>query len=176
LLPETPIRKNEDENIAEIKLLLLQIAKDFEVKLKYDATKQEQIDKLYKENREFKEGILEKFQRSLILAVIEKIDEAEKQIAFFDGKEFTEENYRKLLSFYQDTAADFQDVLLQKIDVSVVRSEPNSPFDAKRQRSIRTVATDVPELHKTIKQSLRPGYEIDGQVLRAEMVEVYVKQ
>ncbi|MDR1383486.1 MAG: hypothetical protein LBJ67_06540 [Planctomycetaceae bacterium] len=51
--------------------LLRQLANDFENKLKYDASKQEQIDKLYNENQKYKEGILEKFRKQLILAVIE---------------------------------------------------------------------------------------------------------
>jgi molecular chaperone GrpE len=160
----------------DILSLLRQLAKDFEVKLKYDATKQEQVDKLYKENMDYKSGILEKFKRSLVLAVIEQIDAAEKQIAFFGGAEFSEENYLKLLSFYRETASDFQDVLLQQFDVAAFRSEPNFPFDAKRQKSLKTVPTDDPAKNKFVSKSLRPGYEIDGFLLRPEMVEVYVYQ
>jgi molecular chaperone GrpE (heat shock protein) len=156
--------------------LLQQLAKDFETKFKYDASKQEQIDKLYKENMDYKQNILKKYQQSLILAVIEKIDDAEKSIAFFADKEFSEENYRKLLAFYRDTTGDFQNALQERFDVSVFRCEPDTPFDVKRQKILKTVPTDNPTKHKTIKQTLRPGYEIDGQVLRTEMVEVYVKQ
>ncbi|MDR3232260.1 MAG: nucleotide exchange factor GrpE [Planctomycetaceae bacterium] len=156
--------------------LLQHLAKEFEVKLKYDAAKQEQIDKLYKENMDYKTGILKKFQQSLILAVIEKIDETDKSVSSFDGKEFSEENYRKLLSFFGEITGDLQDMLLQRFDVENYRSEPNTPFDAKRQKTMKTVPTDEPDKHKLIKQSLRPGYTMDGQILRAEFVEVYVKQ
>jgi molecular chaperone GrpE (heat shock protein) len=77
---------------------------------------------------------------------------------------------------YRDTTTEFQEVFLQKFDVAVFQSAPNSPVDAKRQRALRTVLTDNETLHRHIKQSLRPGYEIDGHVLRSEMVEAYVKQ
>jgi molecular chaperone GrpE (heat shock protein) len=166
---------------SEILILLRQLAKDFEVKLKYDTSKQEQVDKLYKENMDYKAGILEKFKRSLILAVIEPIDAAEKQITFFSNTEFSKENYDKLLTNYSETAVDFQNMLLQQFDVAVFRSEPDTPFDAKRQRSLKTISTVNPAKHKLVSKSLRPGYEIDSGngdvvVLRPEMVEVYVCQ
>ncbi|GHT20698.1 nucleotide exchange factor GrpE [Planctomycetales bacterium] len=167
---------SDSKSSEEIVILLRQLAQDFEVKLKYDATKQEQVDKLYNENQQYKEGSLEKFRKSLILAVIEKIDETEKMIAFFDGKEFSEENYRKLFSSYKSVAEEFSDVLLERFDVAKYTCEPETPFDPRRQRSLKMVPTDDPAKHKFVKQTLRPGYETDGIVLRPEMVEVYVKQ
>ena len=158
--------------------LLQQLVKDFDVKFKYDAAKQEQIDKLYKENTEFKEGILDKFKRSLILAVIEQIDSAEKSIAFFGNKdkECSEENYRKLLSNFRDIVREWQDMLLQQFDVSSYRCEPNSPIDIRRQRILKQIPTGDTGLYKHVHRTLRPGYELDGQVLRPELVEVFVKQ
>ena len=158
----------------EILSLLQQIVQDFETKFKYDATKQEQIDKLHKENMEYRSGILEQLKRSLILAVIAQIDAAEKQIAFFGTQEFSEENYRKLLGFYQDTTDDFQNTLRQQFDTTVFRCEPDTPFDPVRQRALKTISAEEPEKHKLVKRSLRPGYELDGSILRPEMVEVYV--
>jgi hypothetical protein len=159
----------------DILLLMKQLAKDFEVKLKYDASKQQLIDKLYTENQNFKEGIVKKFRHTMILAVIEQIDDAAKQTTFFTNAEFTEDNYRKLLANYCDIAEGFQNMLLEKFDVNAYRCETETPFDAKRQRSLKTTPTDDQTKHKLIKQSLRPGYETDdGFVLRPELVEVYV--
>jgi molecular chaperone GrpE (heat shock protein) len=161
--------------VSETYTLLLQLAKDFETKLKYDTTKQAQIDKLYNENQSFKEGLLKKFQRSLILAVIEQIDDATKQISYFGNTVFSEENYSKLLHSYQEVATGFQNVLLEKFDVINYRCEPDTPFNPKRQRSLKTCPVSDQSKHKLVKQSLRSGYETDdGFVLRPEMVEVYV--
>ena len=161
--------------------LLQQLVKDFDAKLKYDATKQEQIDKLYNANQEYQQGILDKFKKSLVLAVIGQIDAAQKAISHFGNQEFSEGNYRKLLGNYVEIATDFQDSLAQSFDVTAFGCEENTPFDAKRQKALKTIATEDESKHKTISKSLRQGYEManaDGTttLLRLEMVEVYVHQ
>ena len=172
VLPVTPVNSALNDEIVG---LLKQLAKDFEIKLKYDASKQHLIDKLYAENQQFKEGIVKKFRHMMILAVIEQIDDATKQTAFFANAEFTEDNYRKLLDNYCDVAEGFQNMLLEKFDVSVYRCEAGAQFDPKRQRSLKPIPTDEQAKHKLVKSSLRPGYETDdGFVLRPELVEVYV--
>ena len=165
-LPSTP---------NDIPVILRQLAKDFATKLKYDASKQELIDKLYKENMEFKEGIVKKFQDAMVLAVIEKIDEASKEIAVFEKRQFTEENYRKLLDSYNDITAGFQNLLSARFDVECYSSKPLTGFDPKTQRSLKTSPTDEADKNKLVKQTLRPGYKtVDGFILRPELVEVYV--
>lgn len=159
----------------EILPLLRQLVKDFETKLKYDASKQELIDKLYKENMEFKEGVIKKFQQAMITAVIERIDDAAKDIAIFENREFSEENYRKLLASYRDITAVFQDMLSVRFDVECYSGEPLMRFDPKTQRSLKTCPTTDADRNKLVKQTLRPGYRTaDGFVLRPELVEVYV--
>ena len=161
--------------LSEVSVALRQLAKDFETKLKYDASKQELIDKLYKENLGFKEGIVKKFQHTMILAVVEKIDEAEKDIAVFENREFSEENYRKLLASYRDITANFQDLLSTRFDVECYDSEPLTDFDPKTQRSLKTCLTAEDDKHKRVRQTLRPGYKTeDGFILRPELVEVYI--
>ena len=169
----------EDVSVApvpnELFVAIQQLARNFETKLKYDASKKELIDKLYKENQELKDGIVKKFQHAMILAVIEKIDEAEKDIALFANREFSEENYRKLLDSYVDVAANFQDMLSIRFDVESYRCEPLTVFEPKIQRSLRTCPTAEEDKNKLVKQTLRPGYKTaDGFVLRPELVEVYV--
>jgi len=178
-LQSAAIEKNTPDE--ELLPLLQQLAKDFEVKLKYDASKQQLIDKLYADNQQFKEGIVKKFRDTMIRAVIEQIDDAAKQTAHFDNVEFTEENYRKLLGNYREIAEGFQNMLLEKFDVQVYHCEADTPFDPKRQRSLKTTPTEEQTKNKLVKRSLRPGYEIEDDtgnnfVLRPELVEVYVFQ
>jgi molecular chaperone GrpE (heat shock protein) len=156
--------------------LLQQLVKDFTTKLKYDATKQEQIDKLYKENVDFNGVILDEFKRLVILAVIGQIDDAEKSIKSFGDKECSEDNYQKLLNTFRSIVSEWQEMLLQQFDVSSYQCEPNSPVDVKRQRILKQIPTDDATLYKHVQQTLRPGYELDGQVLRPELVEVFVKR
>ncbi|MGL6225187.1 MAG: nucleotide exchange factor GrpE [Thermoguttaceae bacterium] len=161
--------------LLELKQLMLQMTKDFESKLKYDATKQGQIDKLYNETQEYKQGIIRKFQQSLVLAVIEQIDDASKQIAFFEKVEFSATNFTKLLRSYRDITNSLQDMLTEKFNVEHYHSEPLTKFDPKRQRSLKTVPTPDPNLNKLVTSSLRPGYVLEeGLIVRPELVEVYL--
>ena len=167
----------QDLQFADLLKLQQQLVNDFEIKLKYDAAKQEQIDKLYSENQEYKEGILEKFRRQFILAVIEQVDESDKSIRFFDEQEYSEDNYRKLLVIFGEIADDFRNMLFERFGIVSYRCEPLSSFDVNRQRPLRTTPTDDESLHRQVKQSLKPGYEQveGGVILRHEMVDVYTK-
>lgn len=184
VLPETP----DTDFLSELKPLITEIREKLDsltssvdFGTKFAEKKQEQIDKLYDENQKYKQGIFDKFKKSLILAVIEQIDAANKTIFHFGNQEFSEENYSKLLKNYNEIASDFQDSLVQSFDIVAFSSNENTPFDAKRQRALKTVATEDETKHKTISKSIRPGYEIVNAdetitLLRLEMVEVYVHQ
>ena len=162
------------ESLEQVKNAQIALTKDFAAKLKYDATKQGQIDKLYRENQAYRDDVIEKFKLQLILAVIEQIDDAEKQISHFARQEETEKNYAKLLGCFSDVTVSFQDMLLERFDVSSWQCEPGTPFDPKRQRALKTSDTSDASLNKTVAATLRPGYEKhDGTVVRPEMVEVY---
>jgi hypothetical protein len=169
LLQEQFTTLNEIKSIAE------QLAKDFTLKLKYDSTKQAQIDKLYDENVKYKNDIVKKFQTTLILAVIEQIDDAIKQISFFENTEFSETTFRKLLNSYSEIAESFQNMLFEKFDISNYQCEKETPFDPKRQRALKTFKTNDSSKNKLVKNSIRHGYEFGNEIiLRPEMVEVYV--
>ena len=172
---ETVPQPSDTGILAELKFLMTTLTKDFETKLKYDSAKQKQIDTLYHENQQYRDGIIRRFQTAMILAVIEQIDEASRQIAYFENAGFSEVNFQKILKSYRDIALSFQDMLLEKFNVENYRCQAGDQFDPKRQRSLKTVATDNPDLNKLVKQSLRFGYQSDeGQVLRPELVEVWV--
>lgn len=174
-LHETACEQHTDPVLLNVVALLQQLSHDFEQKLKYDTSKQAQIDKLYDETQKYKDGILKKFQNSLILAVIEQIDEARKQITFFENAEHSEVNFNKLLRSYRDIAVGFQDMLVEKFEIANYRCDPETPFDPRRQRSLKSALTNDPAKNKLVKQTLRLGYETaEGFILRPELVEVYV--
>jgi len=161
------------ENLEQIKNAQTALARDFSTKIKYDTTKQGQIDKLYQENQSYRDDVIEKFKQLVVLAVIEQIDDAEKQISHFDKQEETEKNYAKLLNCFRDVTVSFQDMLLERFDVSAFQCEPGTSFDPKRQRALKTSDTPEASQNKTVAAALRPGYEKnDGTVVRPEMVEV----
>ncbi|MDO4587993.1 MAG: nucleotide exchange factor GrpE, partial [Planctomycetia bacterium] len=176
---------NDQETIAEpsevaawgetLQGLMEKLLNEFKGKLKYDAKKQEQIDQLYRENLEFRDGLVEKCKKNLILAIIEQIDDAEKQITHFKSTEYSEANFKKLLASFEDIALGLRDMLLERFDVNSWQSEAETPFNPKRQRTLRTTPTDDEAKFKTVRQSIRFGYETaEGFLIRPEMVDVYV--
>ena len=61
------------------------------------------------------------------------------------------------------------------VDCSIINADGNL-FDARRQRVLKKIETSDIAKDKTVAESLRPGYEWDGQILRPEIVAVYVYQ
>lgn len=169
---------------AELKCLMESLSLDFQRKIKYDVTKQAQIDQLYRENVAYKEGQLEKFKKQLVLAVIEQIDDAEKLISHYDKQDTDNPDellikYQKLLRNYKDLTESFRDMLLDQFDIVSWQSEPKTSFDPRCQRVLKKTPTDDLTLDKKICESIRFGYrrgdsEENASLIRPEIVNVYI--
>lgn len=148
---------------------------EFQGKLKYDAKKQEQIDRLYDENCVLKRGVIESFKKQLILGLIEKIDMAEKNLAGFRTIPYTEENYRTLISAAEELPKMFQETLIDLFGVHFWRSDEGSAFEPSRQHILRTTSTSEKSKNKTLARSIRRGYQTEGgAILRPELVDVFL--
>lgn len=164
-----------EDAAGELRLLMEKLLNEFGGKLKYDVKKQEQIDRLYQENCAYRDGLVEQCKKHLIQAVIEQVDDAEKQIAHFRTEEFSEKNFKKMFRSFEDVALSLRDMLLERFDVDSWQSDAGTPFDPKCQRSLRTTPTADTALVKTLRRSIRFGYKTDdGIILRPELVDVYI--
>ena len=136
--------------------------------------KQADIDKLYDENRDYKDDIIGQFKKKLVLGVIEQLDVAYKQIATFENREQSEKNYTKLLRSFQEIADDFLDMLRNRLGITPFQSNHGEKFDPARHNAIRRKPTNVKSSDTTINESVRNGYvNSDGRILRPEFVEVF---
>ena len=52
----------------------------------------------------------------------------------------------------------------------------STAFDPRRQRAVSTVATEDPELNKTVAARLRKGFRVGDKVIRPEVVTVYASK
>ena len=145
----------------------------FESKLKYDKHKEEIIDRQHKELEGYRAGLVQKVSLQIANDIILLIDDTEKLSAFYEKAEYSEANYKKLLKIYMSFSEELRDIL-DKHDIFAFRCEPGSPFNAKRQRAMKTTETPDQSLDKTVKESLRWGFENEGKMIRNEMVNVYV--
>lgn len=148
------------------------LADEFEAKLKYDTHKNRIIDGLHQELQQYREGLIKKYFHSMVTDAIKIIDDIRKLKAHYEDEPPTEETLPSLLGFLEDIASDIEELFSWQ-DVKPFTCE-SANFDNTRQRVIKKIETNDPQMDKKVAESLRPGYERDGKVLRPEMVAVYV--
>ncbi len=153
---------------------LQELRGEFASKLRYDEGRQIVIDRQYEELERFRKEEAEKHSRAIVHDLISEIDSVEKNAAFYQGMEPTPENFSKLLRLFNSFSEDLRD-LLENNDIITYRSEAGSPFNAKRQRVLKTIPTADAVLDRSVAQSLRWGFETtEGRLIRHELVAVYV--
>ncbi len=148
------------------------IRSEFESKLKYDAHKNAIIDKLHDDLQEYKSDFLKKYVQSIIMDIIQIIDNIRKLVDHYQRQTPSEIDPLKILDLLKGIPSDLEDLFFRQ-GVKPFTVEGNG-FDPGRQRVLKTLTTDDKEKDKTVAESLRPGYEWEGQVIRPEMVKAYV--
>jgi molecular chaperone GrpE (heat shock protein) len=157
--------------IEEIQQRLDHLHEEFQGKLKYDAHKDRIIDHLHQELQEYKNDIIKKHVQSLIMDLIKVIDDARKFTEHYRTKDSSSADMAKLLDFLDNIPSDLEDILHWQGIKTFIGS--GSAFDPCRQRVLKKIETIDQSKDKTVAESLRPGYEWDGKVVRPEMVSVY---
>lgn len=151
-----------------------ELQREFEGKLKYDAHKDQIIDRLHSELQEYKQDILKKYVLSIVMDVVKVADDIRKWLVYFRSLEVSQRDPRKLFRYLEAIPSDLEDVFYWH-GVKPFSSEEGL-FDPARQRAIKKLPTDDPAQDKNVAHSIRPGYEWESKVIRQEMVAVYVYQ
>lgn len=159
-------------NLDAIDRKLERLSVDFESKLKYDEHKNRIIDDLHRELQAHRDGVIKKHLNSMISDIIKIIDDIRKYKRHWESQAPSEETAANLLDFMDQIASDLEDLFSWQGVVAFTCDQ--NTFDSTRQRILKKVDTDDPEKNKQVAQSLRPGYEWDGKIIRPEMVSVYV--
>jgi molecular chaperone GrpE (heat shock protein) len=144
---------------------------EFQDKLKYDAHKEKMIDNLYQELQDYKNDLVKKHLNSLIMDIIKIIDDIRKLTRHYRSKGLTDEDPPKLLEMLEDIPSDLENLLSWQGVMPFTCDE--IAFDPKRQKVMRGIETFDKSEDRTVAESVRPGYEWDGKVIRHEMVDVY---
>ncbi|MGD9017913.1 MAG: nucleotide exchange factor GrpE [Desulfobacterales bacterium] len=161
-----------DRRLGDLQDRLESLSQDFEGKLKYDAHKETIIDKLHQELQEYKQDLMKKLVLSFVLDVVKLSDDIRKWITHFKSLEPSQRDPMKLFRYLDAIPSDLDDIFYWQGVKSFCSSD--GPIDPARQRALKKIPTDDPELDKTIAHTIRPGYEWEGKVIRQEMVAVYV--
>ncbi len=151
---------------------MARLRSEFESKLKYDAHKNAIIDKLHQDLQEYKSDFLKKYIQTIIMDIIQIIDNLRKLAGHYEEQGMVDVDPGKLLDILKGIPSDLEDLFFRQ-GVKPYTCGGNE-FDPSRQRILKTLTTDDKEKDKTVAESLRPGYEWEGQVIRPEMVAAYV--
>ncbi|MFW5908594.1 MAG: nucleotide exchange factor GrpE [Desulfosalsimonas sp.] len=167
---------NPDETLSDavndLRAKMRTLAEEFEAKLKYDDHKNRIIDGLHQELQQYREGLIKKYFHSMVTDAIKIIDDIRKFKTHYEEQPPTKETLPSLLEFLEDIAEDIEDLFSwQGVRPFTCDTEI---YDNTRQRVIKKLETDNPQMDKKVAESLRPGYEWEGKMLRPEMVAVYV--
>lgn len=161
-----------DGRLEAVENILSRLSQDFEGKLKYDIHKEKIIDKLHQELQEYKQDLMKKLVLSFVLDVIKLADDIRKWISHFKALDPSQRDPIKLFRYLEAIPSDLEDIFHWQGVKPFSTSEGG--FDPARQRALKKIPTDNPELDKSIARSIRPGYEWEGKVIRQEMVAVYI--
>lgn len=164
--------ENLQTRLDAIHVQMVQLQDEFEGKLKYDAHKDQIIDKLHQELQEYKQDIVKKHILSIVLDVVKVADDIRKWITYFRSLDVSQRDPVKLFRYLEAIPSDLEDIFYWQGVKPYVNQE--GAFNPATQRAIKKVPTDDIAKDKTIAKSIRPGYEWEGKVIRQEMVAVYV--
>ncbi len=171
-MPDEDIGTSLKPFLSGIEDQLNRLHEEFQSKLKYDAHKDKMIDKLHKELQEYKGDILKKYLKSMTMDLIQTTDNIRKLAGYYNSKDPSENDPAKLLELLKAIPSDLDDLFFRQ-GINTYTCEGDE-FEASRQKVLKTCETSDPFRDKKIAESLRPGYEWDDQVIRPEMVAVYV--
>lgn len=143
----------------------------FEEKIMNDEHKNQLFDNLHKELTDCRNQVYEKTANMMALDIIQLIDSVKDLNKIYEEKEYSEENYKKLLKAINGISQDLEDVLYrQNIEPFSI---PGEEVDAKKQKIIQILETEDEKLNNTIAQRCACGYEKNDKILRQERIKIY---
>ena len=158
---------------ARIDAGVARILQAFEEKLKYDASKQQAVDRLYSELQGHRAGLVEKAARPFIFGMIRHHAEIGKLLAGLrDAPEdqLSPVKFGRLLESLQE---DVEEVLAEN-GVAAYRAEVSQRFDPVRQTVVGEAVPTTDEARSgTVAACLGPGFEHEGRILVKARVSAY---
>ena len=135
----------------------------FDSKIRYDEAKESQIAALHQELETHRQGLYQQILRPVLTDLIGIYDEIANHVA-------ADENGDPVDS--AESLMEMVEGVLERYSVTRYCCE-GEDIDRARQRVIDVESTDDAELNRRLARRLRPGFELDGKVLRPEWVIAY---
>ena len=146
------------------------LRQDFGTKIKYDESKERQVDSLHRELQTYREGLHFKILRPLFIDLIAVHDDLGKLIES-TSNEVSQgagaQSIKNMVSF-QETIEE----ILRRNGVETFCLE-GTIYNTAKQRALQAIETTDPVLDKQIARRIRKGFEYEGRLLRPELVVTY---
>ena len=145
-----------------------------ERELRAEMTRERVVDRLHAELQEYKQDLLLKVMRPMFVDLIQLHDEIGKMADARPEAEAEGESNAgvdPVRPILESIRVGIEDILYRQ-GVEPFEQE-GVTFDARRQRAITTVATEDPELNKTVAARIRKGFQTEDKIIRPEIVSVY---
>jgi molecular chaperone GrpE len=144
----------------------------FEQKIAFDASKQQQIDRLHAELQEYRTDLIAKTNRPLVNGLIRLHDDIGKLIENLKSKSTEQVEPDKLFHTIGGIQEDVE-ILLDQNGV-VAFTESSDTFEPRRQRALKNVLTIEEEKVGKVAERVRPGFEQGDEIIKKELVRVFV--
>ena len=145
----------------------------FEEKLKYDASKQQIVDRLYDELQGYRKDLLLEQTRPLIHGLIRHHAQIGKLMEAIRDASADEVSPSKFCHLLETLQEDVEDILVDN-GVAAYRAELSDRFDPVRQTVVgTTVPTTDEDRSGTVAACLGPGFEREGRILAKARVSTY---
>jgi molecular chaperone GrpE len=146
------------------------LREDFDTKVKYDKSKEHQIDSLHQELQAYREGLHFKILQPIFKDLIVIHDDLGKLIEnmMVEGAQSSEDRMIKNLQLFQYAIEE----ILSRNGVEAFCVGGNT-FTPSKQRAIQAIDTSDLALDKQIVRRVRKGFSYDDRVLRPEEVITY---
>ena len=160
------------KEIKDIKKSMLRLEKKFETDILNAETRDSTVKSMYMELQEYKKGIIQRALKDVLYDMIDLRETILKQVAYLEQKPVEEQMIPlEDFAFYGEVVGD----ILDKYDVNIYKGQSGVENVPIRQKIVKKVQTDDPDLVKKVAQSLSCGYEYNGKVIYPERISIYVK-
>ena len=151
---------------------MLRLEKKFETDILNAETRDSTVKSMYMELQEYKKGIIQRALKDVLYDMIDLRETILKQVAYLEQKPVEEQMIPlEDFAFYGEVVGD----ILDKYDVNIYKGQSGVENVPIRQKIVKKVQTDDPDLVKKVAQSLSCGYEYNGKVIYPERISIYVK-
>jgi molecular chaperone GrpE (heat shock protein) len=162
---------SEAEPGTKISAALIALQEAFDAKIRYDRVQEQQIAALHQELEAHRRGLYQQILKPVLADIVGLYDDIAK-MDFGLAEANAEIEQASAFARERGFLLDSIEEILQRYGVTMYACESDA-IDRSRQRVIDVTPTDNADFDRRVARRVRPGFEVDGKILRPEWVVAY---